>query len=219
MKSLKSKVLTPTAPTTNVIVSVTTKYSKNISKLMALSAIQNGATVDPADAVNIVGTVVSLPKQLPTTVDFAGYSIKELQVGDKVIFSYKVIYDMAATETELPVHRNRLWYGDKEYFMADIRKIFGIIRGDEIIMINGYVMATEFEESKIILPQHMRRIKHAARAQVMHIGYPLETSQNIEAQMGDWVYFNPFVAQKYSIGDKKFIILSQRHILGKEADK
>src|SRR5574343_816799 len=124
-----------------------------------------------------------------------------------------MIYDMKDTETDEPKFRNRMWYGDKEYFMADIRKIFGVIRGEEIIMLNGYVMTTQFEESRIILPQHMRKIKHAARAQVMHIGHPKSGVPSIDAEMGDWVYFNPFKAQKYTINEKKFCILNQDQIL------
>lgn len=205
------------APTTNVLVSVKTKYTSHISKIMKLAAIQNLSSVDPADVVNIVGTVESIPKELPKTKDFEGFSTKDLEVGDTVIFSYRVICEMLATETDEPKYKNRIYYGDKEYFAADIRKIFGIIRGEEIIMINGYVMATEFFESKIVLPQHMRRIKQAARSQVMHIGLPKENAKPIDVYAGDYVYFNPFVAQKYTIGEKKFIILSQQHILGKDA--
>lgn len=204
------------APTTNVIISVKTKYTAAISKIMRLAAIQNISSVDPADVVNIVGTVESIPKSLPKLRDFEGFSTKDLHVGDTVIFSYKVICDMLATETDDPKYKNRIWHNGKEFFAADIRKIFGIIRGDEIVMINGYVMATEFYESKIILPQHMRRMKQAAKSQVMHIGLPKENAKPINVFKGDYVYFNPFVAQKYQINDKKFIIIGQHHIFGKD---
>ena len=203
-------------PTNNVLVSVKQKYTSNISKIMKMAAIQNNASVDPADVVQIVGVVEGLPNKITTHLrDYEGFSTKDLEVGDTVIFSYKVIYDMLPIESTEPVYRNMMWYRGKEYFSADIRKIFAIIRGEEIIMINGYVMGTEVAESKIILPPSLKRIKQAAQTEILNIGMPKENATPLDVYKGDIVYFNPFVAQKYQINDKKFIIINQSHILGK----
>ena len=202
------------APTTNVIISVKTKYTAAISKIMRLAAIKNISSVDPADVVNIVGTVESIPKSLPKLRDFEGFSTKDLQVGDTVIFSYKVIYDMLATETDDPKYKNRIWHNGKEFFAADIRKIFGIIRGDEIVMINGYVMLRPFQESKIVLFAGSKIAKGTVKCQIMYIGGSLKNEVPIDAKQGDWAYFNPMIATKYQINNKPFVIVTQTHILG-----
>lgn len=212
----KSKQMHLEIPFNNVGVTVKTKYNKNISKVMALSAIQNGASVDPTDIVQIVADVVALPKKITTErKDYEGYSSVDLEIGDIVIMSYRVISDRMATETDEPKYRNRMWVNAQEIFMADIRNVFAVIRGGEIIMLNGWVMCDDITESKIILPAHMKRIKQAAKSKVLYIGLPKENEKPVDVFQGDTVYFNPFIAQRYEINDKKFVIIKQSHIFGK----
>ena len=78
------------APANKIIVYPKTKYTKNITDLMKRAAIQNGATVDPSEVVNIVGEVVSVPLQISETKDYEGYTLNNIRVGDTAIFSYKV---------------------------------------------------------------------------------------------------------------------------------
>lgn len=206
------------APHNNIIVKVKSKYTDSVSKIRQLSSIQNLSSVDPSDLVNIRGEVVSIPKSIINERDYEGYSLNNIKVGDNAIFSYKVIFDLDATHTDVPVFKNRIWYKGEEFFLCDIRNLFAVGRGEEIIMLNGYVMTTEFEESKIVLPQYMRRIKGCVKAQVIHIGESKTNTNLVKIYQNDTVCFNPFIAQKYQIKDKKFCIISQNHILGKIMD-
>lgn len=204
------------SPANKVIVLPVARYSKNITELMKRSAIQNGASVDPADVVNIVGEVISVPKYISPTNDYKGFSIKDIKVGDTAIFSYKVIYDIVIKqEGEEPIYRNSIVYEGKEYFACDIRNLFGVIREGEIIMVNGFVMLEDFEESKIILPASLSKQKNAASSKILYIGSNRTNLSRITAQEGDTVFFNSKQAQRYQINDKKFVILQQDRILGK----
>lgn len=205
------------APTNKVIVHPKTRYIRHISDLMKRSSIQNGASVDPADVVNIIGEIVSIPQQITKDIQYQGYSTDDLQIGDIAIFSFKVIYDLVIKqENGEPIYRNLVNYNGKEYFSCDIRNLFGVIRGEEIIMVNGYVMLNEFEQDKIIMSQSLKKIKRAKYSHIIHIGNNRQHLPNIQAKEGDLVYFNSDKAQHYEINGKKFIILQQDKILGKE---
>jgi|LakMenEpi03Aug12_release.lakeMendotaPanAssembly.Ray.scaffolds.fasta_scaffold16404_9 co-chaperonin GroES (HSP10) len=208
------------SPANKVIVLPAARYTKNITDLMKRSAIQNGATVDPADLVNIVGEVISIPRYISPTADYKGFSTKDIKIGDVAIFSYKVIYDVIIKqEGEEPIYRNSLPYNGKEYFACDIRNLFGVIRGEEIIMVNGYVMLDDFEDDRIILPASLKKQKNATLSKILYIGANRTHLRRIEAQQGDDVFFNAKRAQRYQINDKKFVILQQEKILGRVTEE
>jgi co-chaperonin GroES (HSP10) len=201
----------------NLIVRVDTKYIGNMTDLMRLSAIQDNASVDGSDLVNIYGEVISVPKAISKTKEYEGFSKDNIQVGDIAIFNYLVISEIVAIPDKDDVEfKNIIRYKGKEYFMVDIRNLFGVIRNGEIIMLNGNVMTTQYEESKIIVPTHLRRIKQAAKCEVLYSGYPKSNEKQIELSPGDTIYYNPFLAQKYQIKGKKFCIITQNKILGKK---
>ena len=206
------------APTNKVIVHPKTKYIKHISDLMKRSSIQNGATVDPSDVVNIIGEIVSLPMQISDNRDYEGYTTENLQVGDMAIFSFKVIYDLIIKqENGEPVYKNLIKYNGNEYFSCDIRNLFGVIRGEDIVMVNGYVMATEFDQDKIIISQTIKTAKKTKSSQIMHIGNNKGHLKKISANQGDTIFFDGSKVQHYEINNKKFIILQQEKILGVDA--
>jgi co-chaperonin GroES (HSP10) len=205
------------APFNKVIVQPKTKYISHISDIMKRSAIQNGATVDPADIVNIVGEIVSIPQHISDTPDYQGYTTNNLEIGDIAIFSFKVIYDLIIKqENGEPVYKNLIKYNGKEFFSCDIRNLFGVIRGEEIIMVNGNVMLEEYEKDMIIMSQSLRKHKKAKSSRIIHIGESKTHIPVINAKQGDLVFFNADKAQHYQINNKKFIILQQDKILGKE---
>lgn len=203
------------SPSNKVIVTVKHKYIGNISDLLKRASIQNNSSVDPTDVVNIVGEVVSVPKMVIDKFGLQGFSTADIQVGDLAIFSHQVIYSFHEQEAgKDPVYKNRIWHEGKEYFAADISLIYGVIRNEEIIMINGYVMLRPFQESKIILSAGSKIAKGTVKCQIMHIGGALNNEPKIDAKQGDWAYFNPMIATKYQINNKPFVIVPQSHILG-----
>lgn len=204
------------SPENNVIVKVKTKYIGNISKILQLSSIQNGASVDSVDLVNIMGEVVSLPRTISNKIGYEGFSTNDIQVGDTAIFSYSIIHDFVIpAEDAEPIYRNRLMHNGEEYFLADITKIFGVIRDGEIKMINGYAMTGTFTESTLVLPSTLKKLKKAAETEVMHYENSKTTEAPIDINQGDIVYFNSMTAQKYQINNKHFSIITQNKIFGK----
>ncbi len=202
------------SPSNKVIVEVKQKYIKNISSIMKAAAIENNSSVDPVELVNILGVVHSLPKTISNKKKYLGFSTKDIRVGDTAIFSYRVIYDFIQLEDGVK-YKNLIEYQDKELFTADITDIFGVIRGEEIIMVNGYVMATPFQEKKIVLAASAKQAKGTAVSEVLHIGNSKENEKPLDIKIGDNIFFNPMKAQKYQINNKPFIILPQKQVLGK----
>lgn len=203
------------SPQNKLIIKCKTKYVSNITSLLKLSAIQNATTIDPADYVAISGEVMSLPKTVTNRLGLDGFTTDDIRVGDTAIFSHMVIYDLfIPAEGEDPIYRNRLWYRGEEYFLADVSLIHAVIRDGQIIMVNGFVMLRPFQESKIILAASSKKTKGTVKCQVMYIGNPRKGKTSIDAKQGDWVYFNPFIAQKYQINNKPFVIVQQHQILG-----
>jgi len=203
-----------------LIVQVKSKYCQNFSDLMKRAAIMDNTSIHLEDFVSIVGTVVSIPRSISDDRTHTGFSTKDIQVGDGVIFSFSVIYDhyQKMQEGEF-IYKNLITLNAQEFWMADITKIYAVIRNEKIIMINGYVMATPFREDKIILAQTSKKTKGVKSSEIMHIGNPKENRTPITAKQGDTVFYNPSVAIKYQINNKPFIILQQHHILGKTVAK
>lgn len=206
------------APFNNIIVKPKTKYVKHISDLLKIASIENGSSVDPVDYVNIVGEVISIPKEISKDKYHEGYSLDNIRVGDTAIFRFDVIYDLVQVEPDAePIYRNRMMFRGEEYFVCDIVKLFGVIRDGEIIMLNGYAMITDVVVSNLILPASLKKIKGANKAQLQHIGYNKPNEVRAEVSQGEWVYFSPLKVQKYEIANKKFCIIRQNQILGKSA--
>lgn len=206
------------SPVNNVIVQVDKKWVSGITDVLRQAQLNPGNQLNPADCVNIVGTIVSLPRAISNAIGYKGFSASELRVGDTAIFRYDVIFAFAEQkENQDPIHKNEIFYGGKSYWAADIQKIFGVIRNGEIVMVNGYCMIEEMSNpSGLILPQSLKKLMQAQTATISHIGNNLTHLPRLDVQPGDKVFFNPLIVQNYQIKGKKFGIISQKHIFGKK---
>jgi co-chaperonin GroES (HSP10) len=138
-------------------------------------------------------------------------------VGDQAIFSYQVIYNLEELLNGKFKYLNQLNYKKDEVFLADITNIFAVIRDEEIIMVNGYVMLQDISEpSKLILVTQKRVTPNAVSATVVAIGNPLTNQKPIDVQPTERVLLDFRKIQHYQINDKKFGIVQQRHIYGVE---
>lgn len=201
----------------NLFIKVAHPYIGNITDILRVSAIANGSSVDSSDIVNIVGEIVSIPKSITTERrGYAGFSTKDIQVGDTAIFRFDVIHEFKMLSKTERTYKNRIWYNGEELWSCDIQKVFGVIRDGEIHMVNGYVMLTDFIPNKIVLSQMHSNVREPQKSQIMHIGSPRTNANPIPAQMGDFVFYNPHLAAKYQIKGKPFRIIHQNQILGKE---
>ena len=199
------------APANNVIVKVAKNWIKNPTDVARVSAASDeNTTIDLADFVQIVGEVVSLPKYISKKSEYAGFTTNDIKPGDKVLFSYLVIFDTVKVGDAYR-HRNGLTYEGKEYFAANIKHIFAVIRENEVKMINGWVMLNEVAEPKIIVPQHIKNAQKCLVSEVLYIG----ELRAADVAPGDTVYFPKNAPQHYELNGKKFLILQQEKILGK----
>ena len=203
--------------TTNVIVKVKSKFTQTFDKMIAMANLYQGSQVNPADYVNIVGEVVAVPRSVKKRMDYEGFSPKDIQVGDQAIFSYQVIYNLEELLNGKFKYLNQLNYKKDEVFLADITNFFAVIRDEEIIMVNGYVMLQDISEpSKLILVTQKRVTPNAVSATVVAIGNPLTNSKPIDVSPLDKVLLDFRKIQHYQINDQKFGIVQQRHIYAVE---
>jgi len=202
---------------TTVILKVKSKFTQNFDKMIAMANIYQGSQVNPADYVNIVGEVVAVPRSVKKRMDYEGFSPKDIQVGDQAIFSYEVIYNLEELQNGKFSYKNQLNYKKDEVFLADITNIFAVIRDEEIIMVNGYVMLQDISEpSKLILVTQKRVTPNAVSATVVAIGNPLANQKPIDVQTNEKVLLDFRKVQHYQINDQKFGIVQQRHIYAVE---
>lgn len=205
-------------PLNNVVVQVDTKYHKNFNNMIKRANLNPGSQINPADYVQIIGKVVSVPLAITKRFDYKGFTTTDIYPDDTAIFRYDVIYDFLENpDGGEPKYRNLVWFKGQEYFMADIQKVFGVIRAGEIIMVNGYCLVENMSEaSSIILPQHLKNVIHVGSATLTHIGRNLRGQKTILAQPGDTVYYNPNIIQRYEINEKKFGVITQKQVLGRK---
>lgn len=217
IRNLKLKQMFQSA-INNVVVKFDRKYIKNFTSIMKMAAIQNNTSIEPADCVNIVAEVVSVPKSISNKHEYTGFWAGDIRAGDTVILSHLVIFDFELTASEdTPVYKNEVYYKTKEFFVADIRHIFAVIRDGIVRMQNGYVMVEEMQKPPlIILSQFTKRSISAASAVVSHIGKALTHQKRIDVEHGDTVFYNPNKIQLYQVNGKPFGILRQSDILGKK---
>ena len=204
------------SPYNNLLLSIKDVFVKQYGAVAKTSAMYaQSSDINAADMVNIVGQIEALPRQITEEGAFGkykGYSTKDMQVGDTAIFRYDVVYDFAKDGQRF---KNMFWYRGREYWSADIQKIFAVIRRGEIIMVNGYCMVESCNNPvNIILPYNMKNIDGIGSATLTHIGNNLTHLPNIEAVLGDTVFYDPRKLQKYEIGKKKFGILKSSQIFG-----
>jgi len=204
------------SPQDKLIVSITSKYTKDFGSLTKRLSIGDATSVHIEDFAQIIGKVVSLPKELSQKNIDNGYSMDGIEVGDTIIFAFNVVFDFYQKEPDgEPIYRNRIRFDTKDYWLADITKVFGIIRGEKVIMVNGFVMATPFKDDLIFTQPQNRRSRVSKHSDVMWVGSPRTNQKPIDIKQGDTIFYNPKKTQKYQINDKPFIILTQQQVLGK----
>ena len=202
----------------NVIVTIEKRMIADLYNAIRMANMTPEGHVNPADYVNIIGTVVALPRSVCKRPDYAGFSTKDLRVGDTIIFSYQVVFSMDEGENGEAVHTNAFFYEGKEYWKVDVQQIFAAIRGNEIIMINGYVMLQEVHAPSqiILLSDESKKMVRASKSFLSHIGNNLDGKKNVRAAQGDTVYIDFRKAQHYKIGERPIAIVRQKDIYAVE---
>jgi co-chaperonin GroES (HSP10) len=202
----------------NVLIKVKTKYIGNYTNIMKAANLNPGNQLNPAELVNIMGEIVALPLKVEDRPGIKGFSIKDMQVGDVAIFRYDLIFSINMVGDQLQ-YKNLVWHKGQELWSCSIDKIFAVIRDEKIIPVNGYCFVENLSDpTTIVLPQYMRRFTKAASGTLTQIGNNLTHLDNIEAKVGDTVYFDPSLISVYQMKGKPFGVIKQHQILGHEAD-
>ena len=207
------------SPLNNIIVTIDRRYIGHITDVLRTSQLTPDSKLNPADLVNIIGTVVSAPRTLQKRRDYDGFTTDNIKEGDTAIFRYDVIFSFVAQpESEEPIYKNELWDKGKSYWRVDIQKLFAVVRDGKIMMMNGYCMVENVsKKSDILLPEHLKKYMKAGSATITHINDAFNKGEKINVLPLDTVFYNPLIMQKYKINDKEFGILKQRDIYGKSA--
>jgi co-chaperonin GroES (HSP10) len=197
-----------TAPANNLILQIKEKFQQKIGSLY----IDN--RLEPQESVTITGTVVSVPRAITERRDLLGYSTAGIKPGDHVIFRYTVIASFSAQpKNDSNVFKNRIWHDGQEYWRCSIMEVFAVIRGEDIVMLNGYVMTSLPSQSNLIYRTTVKDYD-CTSATVLNIGWRRTHEPAIPVGVGDTIYFHPRLAQHYRIDEKQFLIIRQSHILG-----
>jgi len=105
-------------------------------------------TFDPEKHVTVIGTVRAIPDRLVFDEKKPGEmpwdTDLELEVGDKVIMHYLAVLNCLRNEIK------KYWIEDgRRYIFIQYRSIFTILRGKEIIPINGYCLIEPMSDKYI----------------------------------------------------------------------
>jgi len=168
----------------------------------------------PEEFATLEGVIHSAPVRVEN--DRHREVVGTVKKGDKVIFSYGVIYDFAEQpDGDTPVYKNLVVVDSKEYWKLDIGEIFcKITEAGEIIMITDHVLLDLFHgeyigksESGLILPQQ----------KTDHLGIVkgIPEDKKLSVRVGDTVCFEPKFAQRYNILGQEHIIVPSRRVLAK----
>lgn len=172
-------------------------------------------TWHPEDHATMEGIVYSAPHRLLS--DNHRTIVGTVKRGDKIVFSYSVIFAKALqNDNENPVYKNLIIHQGKELWKAHAGEIFCKIVDGEIIMLTDNVLTEPMviEESKqtsrLILDKPKQR-EDIARI----IGLP--ENKELSYTMRDLVSFESKYVQKYQIQGRQMFLIPSRRILAKIA--
>jgi co-chaperonin GroES (HSP10) len=205
-------------PVNKLLVSVRQKFRRGITNVVRAANLTESNQINPLYWVEVCGEVVALPKEITTHKrGYEGFSLKDIEVGDVLVFGYDVIGSYYAPDGSGEVkHKNEVFYKGKTFFTVDVTRAFARIREGDMRMLNGYLMVAPPVESKLILPQHLKRIRSAAESEVYCTGAPKDGEIDSGISVGDVVYYNPLTVEHYTISEKKFCILESGKVLGRK---
>jgi co-chaperonin GroES (HSP10) len=187
---------------------------ENVYNMIRRANLNPGSQVNINDYVNIVGRVVAVPRSVCKRMDYKGFSAADVQVGDRLLFSYLVVGEIEELEGGEARHKNSVVIKGKEYFLCDVRQAFAVIRGEEIIMLNDYVMISPPNPPvSLILPAYDRKVrKWVAKAAIQAVG----RQNKVKFSGGEEVYVDFAKTQHYKLQDSKFGIIESKYIYAAE---
>lgn len=195
----------------DILVTVNGTLQESFYNMIQRANINPNSQINPNDYVNIVGRVVSVPRSVCKRLDYKDFQVHDLEVGDRLLFSYMVIGKIDELPNKEFAHANSVVIKGKEYWRCDIRNAFGVVRANgDIDMLNDYVMLTPpTPPTMLFLPTNDKKVrKWAVEAKIEAVG-----RRNINKfNVGDTVLVDYKKVQHYKLQDTKFAIIESRHI-------
>lgn len=160
-------------------------------------------TFNPEQYAQTNGEVKAVPRYLKKDMD--------ITIGDQVFFSYMVVMDWEQRNRDTPVHRNLIFFNQEKHWKVDASQIFFRVRGDEIKMMNGYLLLNILEdttESSLIIPEYLKKKKVTGRAQVVSSGHS-------KVNVNDIIYFDHRFVEVYELWGREYYVLKSERVLAK----
>lgn len=211
-------------PNNKLIVTIEKKFYDSVS-LAGGGTLYIDPSWHPEEYAILSARVVAIPDNIIKRKDYEGMTI-DMKVGDEILVRYDLVFDYKdQPDRDTPIYKNMMLIYDHntgnycEFWRCDIQKVFGIIRGEEIEMVNGYVMLDPIEERQenfsgmILRPESTRWVVRKDKAVVKAIGTVFPGQPDHAVDYGDVVYINPKAVQQYTIDRNTFYIVRQSHLL------
>lgn len=113
----------------------------------ANGSIKIDTTWHPEEFATMEGIVYSAPKKVE--YDHNRKMVGEVQDGDKVYFSYSVVFGYTLQpENQSPIYKNLVIINGEEYWKVDVGDLFFKVKGEEIEMITDHVLMGFVEHSE-----------------------------------------------------------------------
>lgn len=169
----------------------------------------------PEEFATLTGTVHSIPGYVVEDAYRAGIE-NDVQPGDKVWFSFGVIFDYAEYEDKKnPVYRNLVVYNGEEFWKVDIGEVFCVERAGEKKMISQNVLLEPMKydgptktASGFLLPDPPEYWEDRAKV----VAVP---KMNVSLSPGDVIPMESQFVQKYIMFGKEHYILPVRRLIAK----
>lgn len=205
------------APYDNLIVTISQKFYDSVK-------FESGVTLfydpkwDPSEHSMLEAKVVSVPRTIQVREDFEGFSTEGIKPGDDILMRYDVVFAYKAQpDNDTTRFKNEMWYRQKSYWRADIRKVFAVVKDGAYHMLHDYILCEPIIEKqsvmfsdKIIRPNSYLEITRLDEVIVKSIG-----KNNMGILPGDRIEVLPKIMQQYKINGKLYFLISHRHVLGK----
>jgi co-chaperonin GroES (HSP10) len=152
-------------------------------------------TWEPAEFATLEGTVISAPYR--TQSDHHRKITGSVKEGDRIFFSYSVIFDyIMQPDEDTPIYRNLVIYEGKEYWRVDMGEIFCTVEADgKLKMVTDNILLEPIDNETGIV-KAMPEI-------------------NLSCNVRDVVCFETKYVQRYNIFGEEHYILPSRRILAK----
>lgn len=196
------------SPVNNCLVQIEKRYQDKNGQ------IKIDTTWRPEEFATLEGIVHSAPTRVEN--DQHRTVIGSLKKGDKIIFSYSIVYDYESQpDDDTPVYKNLIIYNGEEYWKVDMGEIFCKLGLDNSIeMITDHVLLEMFPVENIAFSE-VGLVLPGQNTDHLGIVKAVPENINLSVRVGDTVCFEPRFAQKYNILGREHIVIPARRVLSK----